>query len=283
MNEPSVPILAGQMIWGLLAVASCAALGVHRPRKIAGPVRLSPGEPNVRLAGILFLVIAAWIAVPVMYSLAFAGRSGDTATKLTPSAMVWVGLGGYVAATLAVVLGNRLRHRPLGDFGLRPGQFFKALILAPAAALVILPLVFWSAVASEWVYSAVGYKHPMEHEMLRMLLDAPWGLKIVIVGVAVLAAPIVEELIFRGLLQTLLVRGLGRFSPSPRSPWAVWTGVVLASLLFASVHEAWSAPPIFFLALCLGYLYERTGNLYATMGVHLIFNAASTTVFLLSR
>jgi membrane protease YdiL (CAAX protease family) len=41
-------------------------------------------------------------------------------------------------------------------------------------------------------------------------------------------------------------------------------------------------PPIFFLSLCLGYIYERTANLWAPITVHLMFNLASVTIFVSS-
>jgi membrane protease YdiL (CAAX protease family) len=34
------------------------------------------------------------------------------------------------------------------------------------------------------------------------------------------------------------------------------------------------------LAICLGYAYERTGNLYLPILLHLLFNALQITTFL---
>jgi membrane protease YdiL (CAAX protease family) len=39
-------------------------------------------------------------------------------------------------------------------------------------------------------------------------------------------------------------------------------------------------PPIFFLAICLGYAYERTGSLWTSIVMHSLFNATSTYLFL---
>jgi membrane protease YdiL (CAAX protease family) len=38
--------------------------------------------------------------------------------------------------------------------------------------------------------------------------------------------------------------------------------------------------PIFLLSLGLGYVYERTGNLWSAIFMHLFFNAAQFTLFL---
>jgi membrane protease YdiL (CAAX protease family) len=62
---------------------------------------------------------------------------------------------------------------------------------------------------------------------------------------------------------------------------ARWASIVLTSLIFSSVHPAWTIPPIFVLSLCLGYAYERTGNLWAVMTMHAMFNTTSTVIYLL--
>jgi membrane protease YdiL (CAAX protease family) len=55
---------------------------------------------------------------------------------------------------------------------------------------------------------------------------------------------------------------------------------VLTSALFAGVHAPWTWPPIFLLSLCLGWAYEQSGNLWASVAVHAAFNTISTIIFL---
>jgi membrane protease YdiL (CAAX protease family) len=72
---------------------------------------------------------------------------------------------------------------------------------------------------------------------------------------------------------------------APPSPWAPavatrWIAIILTSILFALVHqELWMMPPIFFLSLCLGYTYERTGNLWVPILIHATFNGINVAVF----
>jgi membrane protease YdiL (CAAX protease family) len=40
-------------------------------------------------------------------------------------------------------------------------------------------------------------------------------------------------------------------------------------------------PPIFVLALCLGFAYERTGSLWVTMSIHALFNGFQTLFYLM--
>ena len=59
--------------------------------------------------------------------------------------------------------------------------------------------------------------------------------------------------------------------------WVVrWLAVIVASALFALVHDHWSIRiPIFVLSLGFGYMYERTANLWVPIFMHAMFNGLS--------
>jgi len=98
-------------------------------------------------------------------------------------------------------------------------------------------------------------------------LDDPW-LKGGLVLFAVVAGPIVEEIIFRGILYPCLKSRVGFIH-------ALW----ISSLLFAAIHRhAISMPPLFCLAAALALLYEWRGNLAACMVMHAGFNALNLTM-----
>lgn len=85
----------------------------------------------------------------------------------------------------------------------------------------------------------------------------------------VILPPIVEEITFRGYLYSGLKRR-----------WGVVAAITLTSLVFGALHTLtgkdgllWiAAIDTFALSLVLCYLREKTGNLYASMGVHAIKN-----------
>lgn len=87
-----------------------------------------------------------------------------------------------------------------------------------------------------------------------------------------IAAPLIEEFLFRGCLQNWLKKRLG-FTP----------GLILTALSFALFHMSASQGagniPLFLsllvLGLFLGFLYERQGSLFAPIGLHVAFNALS--------
>ncbi len=60
----------------------------------------------------------------------------------------------------------------------------------------------------------------------------------------------------------------------PRTPWGRWLPIVGSSLLFAVAHVGQGGAPValFFLALGLGYIYQRTHRVLPTMVVHFLVN-----------
>jgi len=163
----------------------------------------------------------------------------------------------------------------------------------------------------DMVYRAMNYRHPTEHPLLHTLGEHPGRavMATIVVG-ACIVAPLAEELLFRGHVQTLLRRFFYRLSspwvapppigfavitnrpdaapaplpalpaPAQPAPWQTWSAILLTSILFALIHPTWTFPMIFALALCLGYAYERTGNLWVPITIHAAFNTASTALFL---
>jgi len=85
---------------------------------------------------------------------------------------------------------------------------------------------------------------------------------------AVIAAPLGEELFFRGYVQSRLV-----------ARWGPAAGLVISSLLFAAAHmDVMHALAILPVGLVLGYIALRTGSIWTSMGIH----AANNTLAILS-
>ena len=84
-------------------------------------------------------------------------------------------------------------------------------------------------------------------------------------------APVLEELLFRGVL----FGGLTKIMP-------IWPAILLSGLVFAVIHiNAATLIPLWFLGAAFAWLYVRTGTLLAPMAVHLTFNAVNLAFCLL--
>jgi hypothetical protein len=83
-----------------------------------------------------------------------------------------------------------------------------------------------------------------------------------LVPLAVVAAPIFEEFIFRGLIYGGLRRSFG-----------VWPATLASAAVFAIMHPPLALVPVFVLGACTALVYERTRSLLAPMMVHAVYNA----------
>jgi membrane protease YdiL (CAAX protease family) len=100
----------------------------------------------------------------------------------------------------------------------------------------------------------------------------------VLVGYIVILVPVMEEILFRGLLQNWLRR---YFNPT--------LTIGVTSLIFAFFHYAPSqglsnvtiVSSLFILSCFLGYLMFRTGSLRAPIALHSVFNGLSVLMILI--
>lgn len=95
----------------------------------------------------------------------------------------------------------------------------------------------------------------------------------------VCAAPIIEELLFRGCLQSYLKRYMKKGS-----------SIIFASICFSAFHFSFSQGignvsllfSLFIFSLFLGFIYERQGSLFASISLHMTLNIVSVARILLS-
>lgn len=134
--------------------------------------------------------------------------------------------------------------------------------------LISLPLLTVTSFVWQTVLEWSGL--PTEKQSLIDMfanVDSPVLLTIMIV-LAIVTAPISEELIFRA--------GLFRYL---RTRLPHWFAVLLPAVIFASLHVNWqtleglaSAGPLVMLAVVFSLAYERTGKIGTSMVAHALFN-----------
>lgn len=143
--------------------------------------------------------------------------------------------------------------------------WFKAIFLGLGMGLLVLPAAIGLHMLSSFVIKEV-YAEPEMQAPIRVLQLSVTLTQRIIFGVAAIAiAPLVEEILFRGILYPLIKqRGYPRL--------ALW----FTSLLFAMIHSNLGTfLPLLFLAVVFVWLYEWTDNLLAPILAHAVFNAAN--------
>jgi membrane protease YdiL (CAAX protease family) len=252
------------IVTGIVALGVALIAGV--PRRVNGPRRLSEKENSSDVLGIAGLGLMAWAA-----AMFFMNRWMPA--KPTDAELLTFNGGTELAAFIFMLFGSAtMRREGLRRMGLSLQALPRGIVLGILAIIVVLPLMFCVSAASESVWRSIHYEHPEAHDMLLMLTRDHQSvlMTVAIVASATIIAPLAEEMFFRGCIQTII-----RYSTN----WP-WLAIIITSLLFALIHPLWTAPPIFFLSVCLGYLYERTANLWACMILHALFNSCSIYLYL---
>jgi len=230
----------------------------------------SPPRRNNMPVLYAFIPLFIWVGtVSVLFFIkerALAGLS-DWQGALADNLILCIGVVPTVAAGL-VIAGTRFARR-LSGFGLDPRTTARDLGAAFLNLLAIMPVVLAMIILTTLVGKIIvgpGFEMPQHDELKQIIAYSQWQVRAIIVVTAVVIVPFTEELIFRGMLQTLLRSFIVR----------PWPAVILASLVFVVFHanpQHW--PALFMLSLCLGYAYEKSGSLFRSIFIHSLFNALS--------
>lgn len=194
-----------------------------------------------------------------LFSLLF-GRGGQ-APALT-LLIAFVGAGSTVA--LLALWSFRKNRVPdlLLALGLRRRPERGAALTSIGLGLGAGTLAAGFALAYQWLARHLPLLSEAFDEAQRALDQMGADARLWMLAVAVLAAPLFEEFIFRGILY----RG---FRHSVRAPSAA----LASALVFALVHPAPTAVPVFVMALLAASAYERSGWLATPIVAHMTYNA----------
>ena len=176
-----------------------------------------------------------------------------------------------------------VKENPISALGLNKVKFYW-LLLGVAMMYAILPL---NSAFAEW---NAGLKLPESmkalEEMMKSLQDAAQevtekmlnvnnigGLIINIIMIAGLAA-LGEELLFRSLLQTSLIKICKN----------AHIGIFIASAVFSFIHfEFYGFLPRLVLGLLLGYMFYFSGSIWVPMLMHFVNNGTIVVLYFLNN
>ncbi len=124
--------------------------------------------------------------------------------------------------------------------------------------------------ALEIMTAAMARRYPPEAsymEFVEMLRPESLPAFLAVLVALVLAVPLAEELIFRGLLQRVLLRHSGRV-----------LSILLVAVLFGAVHPLYSIPGVTLLGIFFGTLALTMGNLSYSLIAHALWNLVNLIV-----
>lgn len=303
----------------LLAMGLCV-LAVWIVRRMAGRRKLTlsgaPNRPNtLGIVHVAFLVLLM-IAVESVFFFVIFPLQGSPAEGSTGYAKTLI-LTGLLAkipllAAILYVAKHGFQHGLENGLGLSTRHWIFDSLRGILGLLAIYPVCSLLGLLSMKFVPSQFQRVNFILEFLRTA-DVSAGWKVLAITTAVIAAPIFEEIFFRGIFQSALrryparrhvtatatnelpptrlqrlrttflrvVHTLGVYLRRP------WPAIVIVSLLFAAAHVDFKTfkglgdvLPLFALSMALGYNYERCGRLWPSILMHTLFNGITIATIL---
>ena len=273
-GDPTVPVLTWvfsySVVW-ILAACLWRAIKNGGLRALPAPMPPQPGisvEPyRVWDLAVVFLLFTLFMSPLLMAGGAEKPPQTLKSAHIITTIMMLFLLAGFATSVVA------WRVPPADWLGLRWKNWRSLFWMAPLSVAAM-----WGVFA---VLMTMGYMRWMEslgvetvQESVRTLQDSHDPALIASMAFAALvAAPVCEEVIFRGYCHGVLKKYAG-----------TGTSMVTTSLVFACAHgNLASALPLFLLGMLLVWTYEKTRSLWAPIAIHFLFNTATVVTQILVR
>ncbi|MGB3299828.1 MAG: CPBP family glutamic-type intramembrane protease [Phormidesmis sp.] len=217
---------------------------------------------QIALPLVLQLGISASQSVLVVPEVAFAN---GWALALSARGKALYSLVFYLlmaASTLGVLYWSIRAYLPLPKDWFRFKLFDKWPLWGFGSYLVALPLMLGISLLNQQIWQGQGGNNPI----LQLVLEErdPVALGMFFFTAAV-AAPVFEEILFRGFL----LPSLTRYMP-------IWGAIALSSLIFSAAHLSFSEVlPLTVLGAILGFAYVRSQNLLSSILLHSTWNSVT--------
>ena len=274
MAEPleMIPLLC-RIAVGLIVFVG-ATMGVYSmlSRQFLRQAICLPASESVRNRPLSPLSAVPVILVTILFSLMAAVQTKHTPATPPSASSLLLGAGLYSFALLITVFGclsySRTGFR--AAFGMDACPWTVAVRKGIRYGLEILPLVLLASIVVSCIGEYLGFD--MKAQPIFDCLNDPSasvGVRAALMFCAVAAAPILEELLFRGVLLSVVLKGR-----------TFLFGALLTSLYFALMHL--HAPSLLsLLVLSVGFSagYAATGSILTPIVMHALFNVTGLLLF----
>jgi membrane protease YdiL (CAAX protease family) len=201
--------------------------------------------------------------------------------KMPKNTLGWLSIGSFFLTFLILVgylffIQKNARHEIFGGNTVRNrGQIFlKNIGIGILGCFIAYPLILLTSLLSGLISLLIWGKRGVSQlavEQLKQALDLPLIYALLSILI-VLIVPFIEELLFRGFLQSWLKNYLGRIG-----------AILSTSFIFSLVHYSSTQgtgnfelmTSLFVLSCFIGFVFERQRTLWAPIALHGAFNAIS--------
>lgn len=245
--------------------------------------KLEPGVEFLILIGIWLGCFVAGSAATIPIWLLMTGKSILTIEKdlFNPAYINAVKVMQVVSTIIiffvpAVITARIASAKPFARLGFHTGVKINRAVVAVLIMLSVLPLVGFLAEVNKAIPISASLKKIFdsmesqyaEQVKLMATFKTPIDYIIALFIIAFLPA-LVEEVFFRGGMQTILMRWF-------KIPWLV---IFITSLIFSAVHFSWYGfIPRLTLGMALGGILYYTGNLWYSIIAHFFNNALMISI-----
>jgi len=172
----------------------------------------------------------------------------------------------YGAVLALVHLIVRVRQSDWGRaFGFTSTRQLSAMLMALGVTLIVLPIAWYLGFLSVQVMEMFRLRAVPQPSIQVLQTTVAAGSQVFLAFLAVVVAPVTEELLFRGIMYPFIKkRGYPRLA------------LCVTAVLFSALHlNLMTFIPLTFLGLVLAWLYDTTDNLLAPIFAHSLFNTAN--------
>ena len=223
----------------------------------------------------LFWVAATWLfSIFVVFGLECSGLLNVSLADGSADVYMLQLTSVPIHMLCLLVVASRLQSNPFDVLGLRApeqlGVFIKTSLKLVAGTLTVCAIIaVIYTLCTDTDIPTNSNQELLEAAMRRTPLSQT------VLSTCILA-PVVEEMVFRGLLLQSF-RGTRLW---------FWGAAVVTSLLFALVHVVTANPfmlaPYFLTGLACAWGFRITGSLWVSIGIHSLKNAVAVMVILIS-
>lgn len=245
--------------------------------------KIEPGIEVLILIGLLIagFIVGSAVTIPIWMIMTGKGIFDMGKDMLNPAYVDAVKTMQVVSTIIiffipAFVTARIVSGKPFAHLGLKGSLKFNRAVLAVFIMLAALPLVAALADLNKAIpLSAAAKKffdsmesQYAEQVKLMATFKTPTDYIVALFIIALMPA-IVEEVFFRGAMQSSITRSI-------KVPWLA---IIITSIIFSVVHFSWYGfIPRVALGMVLGYIFYYTGNLWYSIIGHFFNNALMVTI-----